>query len=84
MLKVAHHGSSTSSTDAFLAAVQPRLALISVGAGNIYRHPSAEIVRSLGAHGAVTLRTDRLGTIVLYTDGKGLEVEAGGERWRVR
>jgi competence protein ComEC len=83
VLKVAHHGSSTSSTNAFLDAVQPRLALISVGAGNIYRHPSADVVRSLAAHGAVTLRTDRTGTIVLYTDGTGLEVEAGGERWRV-
>ncbi len=84
VLKVAHHGSSTSSTDAFLSAVQPRLALISVGAGNIYRHPSPPVVRRLAAHGAVTLRTDLLGTIVLYTDGTRLEVEAGGERWRVK
>jgi competence protein ComEC len=84
VLKVAHHGSSTSSTEAFLDAVSPRLALISVGAGNMYRHPSPGVVRSLAAHGAVTLRTDRLGSIVLHTDGKGLEVEAGGERWRVK
>ena len=84
VLKVGHHGSSTSSTDAFLDAVRPRLAMISVGAGNMYHHPSPEVVRSLAAHGALTLRTDRLGTIVLYTDGQWIEVEAGGERWRVK
>jgi competence protein ComEC len=84
VLKVAHHGSSTSSTAAFLDAVQPRLALISVGNGNMYRHPSPDVVRSLAAAGAITLRTDRLGTIVLHTDGRTLDVEAGGERWRVK
>jgi len=84
VLKVAHHGSSTSSTAEFLDAVQPKLAVISVGAGNMYHHPSPAVVRSLAAHGAVTLRTDRVGTIVLYTDGQRLDVEAGGERWRVK
>lgn len=84
VLKVAHHGSATSSTGEFLAAVQPKLAVISVGSGNMYGHPSPAVVRALSAHGAVTLRTDRLGTIVVYTDGNGIEVEAGGERWRVK
>ncbi|HEX7939863.1 MAG TPA: DNA internalization-related competence protein ComEC/Rec2, partial [Gemmatimonadaceae bacterium] len=84
ILKVGHHGSSTSSTDEFLNAVQPRVAVISVGNGNMYHHPSPDVVKSLAAHGALTLRTDRLGTIVLHTDGAGVEVEAGGERWRVK
>jgi len=84
VLKVAHHGSATSSTPAFLEAVRPRLALVSVGSGNIYRHPSAEVMRSLAAHGAVALRTDRLGTIVVRTDGESLEVDAAGERWHVK
>jgi competence protein ComEC len=81
VLKVAHHGSSTSSTDAFLTAVQPRLALVSVGSGNLYGHPNRAVLRALGAHGAVTLRTDRDGTIVVRTDGSRIEVESAGERW---
>ena len=81
VLKVAHHGSGTSSTKEFLQAVTPRLALVSVGAGNIYRHPSDDVVRSLAAHGAVVMRTDRHGSVVVRTDGHTIEVEANGERW---
>jgi competence protein ComEC len=81
VLKVAHHGSSTSSTPEFLEAVSPRLALVSVGAGNLYRHPSDAVIRSLAAHGAVVMRTDRHGSIVVRTDGRAMEIEAGGERW---
>lgn len=81
VLKVAHHGSSTSSTKEFLQAVTPRLALVSVGAGNVYRHPSDDVVRSLAAVGAVVMRTDRHGSIVVRTDGSSIEVESGGEQW---
>ena len=81
VLKVAHHGSSTSSTPEFLDAVRPRLALISVGAGNVYHHPSSDVVRSLASKGAITLRTDVFGAIVVRTDGRHIEVEAQGERW---
>jgi len=84
VLKVAHHGSSTSSTAEFLEAVRPRLALVSVGAGNMYHHPSPSVMESLAAHGALTLRTDRVGTVVVRTDGHAIEVEAGGERWPLR
>jgi competence protein ComEC len=84
VLKVAHHGSRTSSTPAFLRAVRPSLALVSVGAGNMYRHPSPEILQSLAAHGALTLRTDLHGTVVVRTDGRKIEVEAGGETWQVK
>jgi competence protein ComEC len=84
VLKVAHHGSNTSSSAAFLDAVRPRLALVSVGAGNMYHHPSASVMQSLAAHGAVTLRTDLHGTIVVRTDGHAIEVEARGERWTLR
>ena len=83
VLKVAHHGSNTSSTREFLKAVTPRLALVSVGAGNLYRHPSEDVVRSLAAHGAVVMRTDRHGSIVVRTDGTIIEVESAGERWRL-
>jgi competence protein ComEC len=81
VLKVGHHGSSTSTTDAFLAAVHPRLALVSVGANNSYGHPDAEVLGRLGAAGVPTLRTDLAGTITVRTDGTRLEVEARGERW---
>ena len=81
VLKVGHHGSSTSSTPAFLDAVQPKLALISVGAENTYGHPSPAVVRSLVERGVQVLRTDYVGTVVIRTDGRSLDVEAGGERW---
>ena len=84
VLKVGHHGSSTSSTSAFLREVTPRVALVSVGSGNMYAHPSRDVMRSLAAHGAVALRTDLLGSIVVRTDGSRLELEARGERWVVR
>jgi competence protein ComEC len=81
VLKVGHHGSRTSSTDAFIAAVRPRIALVSVGAANAYGHPSPEVMRRLAAAGATVLRTDQLGTVILRTDGRRLEVEVAGHRW---
>lgn len=70
-LKVAHHGSRTSSTESFLEAAKPRLALISAGPHNLYHHPSPQIVERLEEHGARVLRTDRDGMIrlVLREDG---------------
>ena len=81
VLKVAHHGSSTSSTAAFVAAVRPRLALVSVGAGNAYGHPSPDVVGRLASAGATVLRTDRSGTIVVRTDGVALSVQTDGRAW---
>ena len=83
VLKVGHHGSSTSSTDPFLDAVSPELALVSVGAGNSYGLPSAAVLRDLASRGAQVLRTDRLGTIVAKTDGVRLLVEADGDEWEL-
>lgn len=83
VLKVGHHGSSTSSTDPFLDAVSPRLALVSVGAGNSYGLPSVNVMRDLAARGAQVLRTDRLGTIVAKTDGVRLFVQADGDEWEL-
>ena len=83
VLKVGHHGSNTSTTPDFLARVRPRVALISVGAGNMYGHPSASVLRALTAAGAAVLRTDLEGSIVCRTDGRTLEVEEAGDRWRV-
>jgi competence protein ComEC len=78
LLKVAHHGSRTSSTAAFLEAVAPRLALISVGVGNLYHHPAPEIVERLGERARV-LRTDRAGEIVVrFGAGGKLRIETPG------
>ena len=83
VLKVAHHGSATSTTAPFLDAVRPRLALVSVGAHNSYGHPDAAVMASLVASGTTVLRTDLAGTIVVRTDGRSLDVEAHGMRWSV-
>ncbi|HEX5438793.1 MAG TPA: DNA internalization-related competence protein ComEC/Rec2 [Gemmatimonadaceae bacterium] len=81
VLKVGHHGSSTSSTAPFLDAVRPRVAVISVGAGNSYGHPSASVVHALAARGAVVLRTDREGSIIIHTDGHHIRIEEQGDEW---
>lgn len=72
VLKVAHHGSRSSSGWPFLAAVRPSLALVSAGARNPYGHPAPEILARLRAHGARVLRTDRDGMVVLrfHADGR--------------
>jgi len=83
VLKVGHHGSVTSSTAEFVHAVAPRLALVSVGAGNSYGHPSQSVLRTLARTGAAILRTDRSGTVVVRTDGHSLEIEQNGDRWKL-
>jgi competence protein ComEC len=83
VLKVGHHGSSTSSSAPFLDEVRPRIALVSVGAGNSYGHPSAAVMATLAGRGAQVLRTDRLGTIVVRTDGQRLFVDANGDSWEL-
>jgi len=65
VLKVPHHGSRTSSTDAFLAAVRPRVAVVSAGRGNAFGHPHAEVVARYATHRVALLRTDRDGTVVV-------------------
>ena len=73
-LKVAHHGSKTSTTDAFLAAAHPAFGAISVGRDNSFGHPSPEIVERLEAAGVRVYRTDRDGAITAVTDGTILRV----------
>lgn len=69
LLKVGHHGSKTSTTPAFLQAVSPVYAAISVGRRNYYGHPKYETLEKLeGAH-ALTYRTDLLGASTFYLDG---------------
>lgn len=74
VLKVGHHGSRYSTSEAFLERVQPSLALISAGAGNRFGLPSTRTVDLLESKGIVLYRTDRDGTIKLVTDGVGWSV----------
>ena len=83
VLKVGHHGSSTSSSDAFLRAVRPSLAVISVGAGNIYGHPSEDVLYALRRVGSEVLRTDEVGTISIRTDGQHIEVATRASKWEL-
>ena len=85
VLKVGHHGSGTSTTPALLDAVQPRLALVSVGVGNRYGHPNPEVLAALQARGAHVLRTDDDGSIVVSIDGSdALRVATDESRWTLR
>jgi competence protein ComEC len=72
ILKVAHHGASSSTGDAFLQAATPSYAVISCGAGNFYGHPHGEVLERLKSIGAKILRTDLDGEIVFQTDGKAV------------
>ncbi len=70
VLKVGHHGSSTSTSKEFLKQVSPQIAIISVGKDNNYGHPSDEIIKRLEQEGISIYRTDEKGTIVITSDGK--------------
>lgn len=74
ILKLGHHGSRSSTSDALLEQFKPEVALISVGQRNRYGHPAPEVLRRLEAHGIAEYRTDRLGTIWIRTDGRRIEV----------
>ena len=71
-LKVPHHGSKTSSTAPFLAAVEPQVAVVSVGAGNPFGHPTASVVQRYERDGVRLLRTDRDGAVTAIANGNTL------------
>jgi competence protein ComEC len=75
VLKVAHHGSRTSSTDDFLDAAHPAFALISAGLDNSYGHPNRDVLERLADRHTEVFRTDRQGLITVITDGRRLSVE---------
>jgi competence protein ComEC len=83
VLKSGHHGSRTSSSPAFLDAVRPRVAVISVGAGNTYGLPSRSVIESYVERGMFVLRTDELGSVVVSTDGATLRVAGADGVWAV-
>jgi competence protein ComEC len=75
VVKVAHHGSKTSSIEKFVALVQPKIAVISVGRSSVFGHPHKEVVERWRASGAQVLTTGERGTITVSTDGHDLRVE---------
>ncbi len=79
-LKVAHHGSRTSTTADFSRAVSPQFAVISLSENNPFGHPHKEVQERIAATGARVLRTDRDGAVTLSSDGKRLTAETFAER----
>ncbi|MBU1867520.1 MAG: MBL fold metallo-hydrolase, partial [Candidatus Margulisbacteria bacterium] len=72
VLKVGHHGSATSTSDEFLAAVSPRSAIISVGKRNRYGHPSKKAVDKLASYGL--LMTKDVGAVTVRSDGRNCSI----------
>ncbi|MPN26893.1 ComE operon protein 3 [bioreactor metagenome] len=72
VLKVGHHGSTTSTTKEFLDMVNPRYAIISVGKDNQYGHPHKEILDRLRKKNIIVYRTDESGTIIASSDGESI------------
>ena len=80
LLRVAHNGSVTSSIPEFLAAVHPRVAIISVGVHNTFGHPRIETLRRLESLGVTTYRTDLDGAVTFYLDGQDVRFFPGFTR----
>ncbi len=76
VLKVGHHGSTTSTSEDFLSSVKPQIAIISCGEGNKFGHPKQETLDKLAAAGVTVYRTDKVGTIILISDGKKVTYKA--------
>ena len=74
ILKVAHHGSTYSTSDEFLNKVNPSLAIISVGENNKFKHPSNNVLEKLHKKNIKVLRTDKNGQIQIITDGEKIRI----------
>lgn len=80
LLKVGHHGSRTSSTPEFLAALRPRVAVVSAGRANRFGHPHPEVLERLESVSEHVLRIDHEGGVIVRTDGNDFDVRT----WRGR
>lgn len=76
---VGHHGSSSSSSPAFISAMSPETSIISVGAGNDYGHPTKRTLKLLADNGSAVYRTDLSGEIYLMSDGRNYIVTSEEE-----
>jgi competence protein ComEC len=80
VLKVGHHGSRTSTSEAFVRAVGPSIAWVSSGVRNRFGHPHRDTLETLAREGVTLMRTDRLGAITMVTDGASLQVSSKTRR----
>ncbi|HEY2904650.1 MAG TPA: DNA internalization-related competence protein ComEC/Rec2 [Vicinamibacterales bacterium] len=76
VIKVPHHGSLTSSTEEFIRALHPNIAVVSVGRANHFGHPVPQVLERYRSAGAAIFRTDQDGAVTLDTDGSSLEVHS--------
>ncbi len=76
VFKAGHHGSNSSSSLPFLQAVQPQIIIVSAGVDNRFGHPAPEMLERAAAVGAIVLRTDELGSIIVTTDGTMMSWQA--------
>lgn len=79
VLKVGHHGSATATSQAFLNAVTPKMAVIEVGGNNQFGHPHHVILQKLAAAGVKVYRTDLNGDVRMFSDGENISVTAEKE-----
>lgn len=75
LMKMGHHGSTTSSSEEFLDKISPQIAIITCGVDNSYGHPHQEILDTLTKRNVETYRTDLQGNIIVSSDGKNIEIE---------
>ena len=75
VIKIGHHGSSTSSGEEFIKSVSPKFAVISCGRNNSYSHPHSETISLLNKMGINIYRTDESGTITVTSDGDNITVD---------
>ncbi|PRR71245.1 ComEC/Rec2 family competence protein [Neomoorella humiferrea] len=75
VLKVGHHGSASSTSAAFLKAVAPKYAVISVGKGNDYGHPDPRVLERLQRAGVKIYRTDEHGTVIIVSDSRNITIK---------
>jgi competence protein ComEC len=76
IVKIPHHGSPTSSTQGFVDALAPSVAVVTVGRGNPFGHPSADVLERYRRAGSDIFRTDRDGAVMVATDGRRVRVES--------
>ncbi len=75
ILQIPHHGSRTSTHYAFIQQVQPKVGIITAGAGNSYGHPHPRVLATLAQHGVRVFRTDRHGAITITSDGTRYDIK---------
>ena len=78
VLKVGHHGSANATYQSFLEKVQPQIAVISCGENNDYGHPHQSVLKLLKQMDCDVYRTDKDGTVTVYTDGTKIGVDKDG------